>query len=123
MGEKGGQGFKEVCGGAECPKATVVLDEVGEGADGRVKCGNEDAVKVNGKARWGVGKGLRRTGRAKIVGVSLGGVRDGWWGVWSGEQREGRKGRDKVGKKGVDYGRRGRWGRAGWRHKRCRGEG
>ena len=37
MGDKGGQDFKEVCGGAECPKATVVLDESGEGAEGREK--------------------------------------------------------------------------------------
>ena len=50
MGDKGGQDFKEVCGGAECPKATVVSDEIGEGAEVRVKCGNEGAVKVDGKA-------------------------------------------------------------------------
>ena len=39
-----------MCGGAECPKATVVADQIGEGAEVCVKCGNEGAVKVDGKA-------------------------------------------------------------------------
>ena len=93
-----------MCCSAKNVKSTVLADNIRNSAEICLDSSKERALEVNSVLGEWVGEWLPLTCRAEIIRISLGGFRGGCREVSKGEERVGRKGRNKVREKRVDYG-------------------